>query len=271
MNRLVSCLAAAGILGVAAPGLRAQEEASAEELAKKLSNPVAALISVPLQLNWDDHIGPTGSGSQLRLNIQPVIPVSLSDDWNLISRTIVPLVSQDDIFPGAGSQWGLGDTTQSLFFSPKQPAAGGLIWGVGPVIGIPTATDDLLGSDQWTLGPTVVVLTMHGKFTFGALASHSWSVGGSASDPDIDLSFLQPFVSYVTPTAWSFSLNTEATYNWETSDWGVPLNLMVSKTARLGQKQMASIGGGVRYWLEPTDTGPEDWGLRFVLTLLYPK
>src|SRR5262249_32175755 len=115
------------------------------DLAKKLSNPVASLISVPLQSNFDFNIGPRDDGWRYQLNLQPVIPISIGDDWNIISRTIMPIVYQDDIFPGAGDQFGLGDITQSLFFSPKAPSAfGGLIWGVGPVFLVPTATRDLL-------------------------------------------------------------------------------------------------------------------------------
>ena len=125
-------------------------QTSSEELAKKLSNPVAALISAPFQFNYDQSIGPRDDGSRLTLNIQPVIPFSISKDWNLISRTITPVVSQHDIFPDAGSQFGIGDIVQSLFFSPKKPTSGGLIWAVGPVILLPTASDDLLGSKKFT-------------------------------------------------------------------------------------------------------------------------
>ncbi len=154
---------------------------NAADLAKELANPVAALISVPLQLNYDHDIGPARGGKRWQLNIQPVVPISLSEDWNLISRTILPLVSQDEVFPGAGSQSGIGDIVQSVFFSPKKPTEGGLIWGVGPVLLLPTGSDDQLSAKKWGAGPTGVVLKQQGPWTYGALANHIWSIGGSGS------------------------------------------------------------------------------------------
>lgn len=241
-----------------------------EELAKKLSNPVAALISIPFQGNYNGGLGPEEDGEQYYVNVQPVVPITLNEDWNVISRTIVPIIYQDDLFPGAGSQFGLGDTTQSFFFSPSKPV-NGIVWGVGPVFYLPTATDDLLGADKWGVGPTAVALWQGSGWTVGVLANQIWSVAGDSSQPDISSSFLQPFVSYTTPDAWTFTLNTESTYNWETDEWSVPINGVISKLVRFG-KQPVSLFAGLRYWADsPEDIGPTGWGARAGFTILLPK
>jgi hypothetical protein len=241
-----------------------------EALAKQLANPIAALISLPFQLNWDDNIGAADEGSKLTLNFQPVVPVSLNDKWNVISRTILPLISQDDIFPGAGDQFGLGDVVQSVFFSPKAPTASGWIWGIGPVFLLPTATDNLLGGEKWGGGPTGVALKQSGPWTYGTLFNHIWSFAGDSHRNDINASFVQPFLSYTTPKAWTFVINTESTYDWESEQWSIPANLGVSKVTKIG-KQLVSVTGGLRYYLESTDSSAEGWGLRTSITLLFPR
>jgi hypothetical protein len=243
---------------------------SAEELAKKLANPVASLISVPFQGNWDRDIGPDEAGRRFTLNVQPVIPIDLNADWNLISRTILPVIDQSNVFPGAGSQFGLGDTVQSLFFSPKKPTAGDWIWGAGPVFLLPTGTDDLLTSDKWGLGPTGVALKQEGPWTYGALANHIWSVGGPSGRPDVNSTFLQPFLTYTTPSAWSFVLQAEATYDWERSDASVPVGAFVGKVMKIGNQTVQFIGGP-RYYVSHFDNGPKGWGARFAVVLLFPR
>ena len=240
----------------------------ADQLAKQLSNPVAALISVPFQANWDFDLG-DGSGQKFTLNIQPVIPISISKDWNLILRTIVPVIDQSGVFgPGSGSQSGLGNTTQSFFLSPKAPGWGGLIWGVGPVGYYPTNTDNLLGPDKWGIGPTFVVLKQTGGWTVGLLANQIWSVGGDNNEQNINATYLQPFVNYTTKTHTTFGVDMEATYDWVDDQWTVPFNLTVSQILKIG-KQPISIQLGGRYYAEAPSGGP-NWGLRLNFTLLYP-
>ena len=246
------------------------DEASETALAMQLSNPVAALISVPLQLNYDQDIGPADDGDRWLLNVQPVIPFSLNDEWNLISRTILPLVRQSDIFPGAGTQSGIGDVVQSIFFSPKAPTASGWIWGAGPVLLLPTGSNDLLTTDKWGAGPTAVVLKQSNGWTRGVLANHIWSFAGDDDRADVSATFLQPFLTYTTPTQWTFAVNTESSYDWENEQWSVPVNANVSRLMRIGT-QLVSFGGGVRYWLDSPDSGPEGFGLRFTMTLLFPR
>jgi len=271
-NRMRTMLTAVAFLiaAVFVPSAFAEEDST--ELAKKLANPVAALISVPFQANYDHDIGILGDGEKWQINVQPVIPISLGADWNVISRTIAPIIVQDDVvpLPGNEDQFGLGDITQSLFLSPKAPTENGWIWGAGPVFLLPTGTDELLTADKWGAGPTGVVLRQSGPWTYGILANHIWSFAGDDDRLDISATFLQPFVSYTTPTAWTFTLNTESTYDWEGEQWSVPINGTVSRVMRIGS-QLVSVGGGVRYWAESPDTGPEDLGFRLVLTFLFPR
>ena len=242
----------------------------ATELAKKLSNPISALISLPIQANYDRGSGPDGDGSVWRINIQPVIPFSLSEEWNLISRTIIPIVDQEDLPVQGSGKSGLTDIVQSLFFSPKDPSENGWIWGAGPVFLLPTASDDALGSEKWGTGPTAVVLKQVGSWTIGGLGNHIWSIAGEDDRTDINATFLQPFVSYVTPTKTTLALNVESTYDWEANMWSVPVNLTAMQMLKIGS-QMMQVGGGVRYWADSPDNGPDGWAARIQLTFLFPK
>jgi hypothetical protein len=265
-DRLAAWLLGAALLTFAMRS-HAQPQ-SEEELAKKLNNPVASLISVPFQFNWDHEYGQEREGHKFTLNVQPVIPSQLSSDWTLISRIIVPIVDQHIPFIGDGSQSGIGDITGEFFFVPSKPGPGGVLWGVGPAILIPTRTD-FISADKWGLGPTAVVVKQESGWTYGALANHLWSVGGSGSQ-SISNTFLQPFVSYTTKDAWTFGLNAESTYDWTHSQWTVPINATVSKLMRIG-KQAVSLGATARYYAESPATGPHGWGVRATVTFLFPE
>jgi hypothetical protein len=201
------------------------------------------------------------------MNFQPVIPVALNSDWNLISRTIVPMISQSNVI-GRTTQGGLGDTVQSFFLSPNKTKP--FIWGLGPVFLLPTATNDLLGSGKFGIGPTLVLLKQQQGWTVGALLNHIWSVAGEGSRPAVNSTFMQPFLTYSTKTAWTISLNTETTYDWTAEHASVPINFNVSKLLRFGT-QPVSIGGGPRCWVDSPTGGPKGCGVRFTVTPLFPK
>jgi len=254
-------------LGATVAGGRATAQ-DADELSKQLANPVASLISVPLQSNFEFGAG-SGDGFAYTLNIQPVIPFSINEDWNLISRTILPVAYRDYLPPPDGNTFGLGDITQSLFFSPKAPTSNGLIWGVGPAFLIPTATDDFLGSGKFGLGPTGVGLVQKGPWTVGILANHIWSVAGDDDRAEVNSTFLQPFLSYALGHGTSITLNTESTYDWVSEQWTVPINLGVQQVFKLGE-QPVSIQVGGKYYAEAPEGAPQ-WGIRTTFTFLFPK
>jgi hypothetical protein len=273
--RRLGCTAAllAAALAVAAPA--GAQEAGADqtaELARKLANPIAALISVPLQFNYDKDYGVDDDGSKGFVNVQPVIPISIGADWNVISRTILPLISQSDIPPGIDKS-GIGDIVQSLFFSPKAPTSGGLIWGAGPVFLVPSASDDVLGGGKWGAGPTVVLLKQQGPWTVVFLGNHIWSFAGDGERADVSATFVQPVVSYLfRKTYTTVSLSTESTYNWgaDQDEWSVPINLAVAQMLKIGGRPL-QVTLGARYWAAGPEAGPEGFGLRAGVTFLFPK
>jgi hypothetical protein len=222
-----------------------------------------------VQNNFDFGGGPNDDGFQYRLNIQPVIPIKLNDDWKILSRTIVPYIYQEDRI-GTSSQSGLGDSTVTLWLSPQQEEKeGGQIWGIGPIFQVPTATDDLLGSEKWGVGPSVILLKQAHGWTAGMLANHLWSFAGDDSRQDVNATFIQPFINYTTKSHTTFGFNTESTYDWENEEWTVPLNLFVTQLVKIGKMPVNFQLGG-RWYADKPSGGP-DWGLRFTITLVFPE
>ena len=246
----------------------ASNASSADALAKQLANPVAALISVPIEFTWDTRAGVNEAGSISTLILKPVIPMSLNSDWNLISRTIVPMIQFDDVVPGTTTS-GFGDVLQSFFFSPKAPTAGGMIWGIGPAISIPVGRDQF-STNQWGLGPTGVMLIQSGPWTYGALVSQIWGVSGNHEGKPYQNSFYaQPFLSRTFGGGRTLGGNLEMNYDWAQQQWKTPMNLTASQVTKIGS-QMVSFGATARYYVSRPDGAPE-WGLRFTVTLLFPK
>jgi len=241
----------------------------AADLAMKLSNPVADLISVPFQFNVDHGLGSTDA-TRILLNLQPVIPFEVNHDWNLITRTILPIVQQDELVKGAGDNHGIGDVLQSFFLSPKEPMKGWIV-GAGPVISWPTASDDALGSEKYGFGPTAVALKQQGGWTWGALVNHVWSLPslGNNDRRGVSQTFLQPFAAFTTPRNTTLTVNMESIYDWQIDRWTIPLNAFVSQLLMV-RGHPISVFAGVRSYLDVPQGGP-NWGIRFGVTFLFPK
>jgi len=238
------------------------------ELAKKLANPTSSLVSVPLQGNIDWGGGPNDDGMQFKLNIQPVVPFDLNSDWKLLTRYVVPWVYQENRI-GTDSQSGLADATATFWLSPEKEKPGAPIWGIGPIFQLPTATDDLLGAEKWCAGPSVILVKQDHGWTVGLLANQVWSFAGADDRADVNYLFLQPFLSHTTPAHTTYTLNSEMLYDWKSETWTIPLNLSVTHLVKIHGKPI-SFQGGVRYYLDKPDGGP-DWGIRFGVTLVFPK
>jgi hypothetical protein len=269
---LASMLLATCFLGAQeVAGEKAAATEGAEELAKKLSNPIADLVSIPFQFNWQEGYG-VNNDLQFILNVQPVVPFHLSKDLNMIARFIVPYISQPEISPGVGPVSGLGTITYSTFFSPV--GSGGLTWGIGPVFGLPMTSDPVLGGGQWLVGPTAVGLYQTGGWTMGALVNQQFSIAdtGNQDLPYFSQAFIQPFFAYTNKHAVTFTLQSQSTYNWEGDPdqrWTVPINFLVSKLTRLGPFPFSIQAGGGYYAAKP-DVGP-DWRLQLAFVLLLPS
>jgi hypothetical protein len=242
----------------------AQDE---EALAKVVQNPVGDLISLPFQNNSSFGIGPNNRTLNV-LNIQPVYPISLGSKWNLITRTIAPIITQPDFSSETGSTTGLGDINFTAFLSPAVP--GKFIWGVGPAILLPTATQDELGSGKWSIGPSVVVLRITGHWVYGVLVNNVWSFAGDSDRDDVNSFLLQYFINFNMSDGWYLTSAPIITANWEVSDsMIVPFGGGFGKIFRVGK---LPINGNMQafYNTDKPDMGP-DWSFRFQLQLMFPK
>ncbi len=242
------------------------------ELARAVQNPVASMISLPFQNNTDFDFGPR-NGTLNVTNVQPVWPITLNEDWNLITRTIFPIVSQPSLRHGQDRETGIGDTTFTAFLSPSSPFRGKLIWGAGPVLLAPTASDDRLGADKWGLGPSAVLLAMPGDFVVGSLISQVWSTGGSGKN-DVSVFTWQPFVNYNLPDGWYLTSSPLVTANWEADrskdEWTVPLGGGIGKIFRIGSlPPMNAQVQGFYNAARPDAVGRAN--LRLQLQLLFPR
>jgi hypothetical protein len=250
----------------------AHAQPSAEDLAKAAQNPIGNMISVPFQNNTNFGVGPEG-GTQNVLNIQPVIPFSVNKDWNIITRTILPLIWQPGFVPGEGTTFGLGDLQLSAFLSPSEPGAGGLIWGVGAIAQMPTDTNDL-GNKNWGLGPTAVVLKLEkgNPWVYGVLVNNVWSLTSNHSGGSYSNFLIQPFVNYNFPDGTYVNSVPIITANWKAEggqQWTVPLGLGVGKIFRLG-KLPVNTQLGAYYNVVKPDEGA-NWQLRAQVQLMFPK
>src|SRR6266446_2373843 len=267
----------------AKPGRGNSETAKAEEqepaagggteaLQKATQNPVASLISVPVQNNNNFGVSP-GYRTQDVLNIQPVVPIGISRDWNLIIRWITPIIWQPlpgpPSTPGTGV-FGFGDMVPTLFLSPAKP--GKLIWGVGPVFQLPTATSTFLGQGKLGMGASAVALTQPGHWTLGVLANNVWSVAGSGSRPDVNQFLTQYFINYNLQKGWFIGLAPIITANWEASHgnvWTVPVGGGIGRITKFGAQPVSLLAQFYGNAVHPANA--PSWTMRLQISFLFPK
>jgi hypothetical protein len=246
-----------------------KEQASeAEAIAKKLANPISSLISIPFQNNTDFGIG-NYNGTRNTLNFQPVIPLKLSSNLNLITRVIVPIVSQYDITGTGTCESGISNVTASAFFSPSA-VKNGLIWGAGPAFLLPTS-NEYLGTLKTGVGPTFIILKQAKGFTYGMLANQLWSIAGPSDVADISTMYLQGFLVYNWKTGAGVGLSSENTFNWEANSTSSYLVPTVTGVTKLG-KQMVQLQIGPRIpFIFSNSEQRSDLGIRASVVFVFPK
>jgi hypothetical protein len=259
----------AGLTALPVAAQSGAQAESPEELAKKAQNPIADMISLPIQNNFNFNYGPNND-MQYVGNLQPVIPINATKNWNVITRTIVPVIYQPELAPGFGDTWGLGDIQFTAFLSPARP--GGLIWGVGPIVQMPSGTDDSITSGKWAAGPSAVALKIDGHWVYGALANYVSSFAGQSDRGAVSQWLIQPFVNYNMADGWYLTTAPIITANMmaDSGDrWTVPLGGGVGKIVRVGKLPL-NLQLQAFYNVEHPDVGPE-WSIRFQVQILLPK
>jgi hypothetical protein len=269
--RLWITLAALSLMCLGALPAWAQDssEQKTSEIAKQAQNPIANVISVPLENDFYPHTGIDKEDSYV-LEMKPVVPFRLSDGWNLITRTIIPVAQVPDLAPGVYGTSGLGDVQASSFFSPAR--VGKVIWGAGPVISLPTATEDILGTKKVSIGPTAVALSIQGHWLYGALVQNLFSVAGPSKRPDVNQMLVQPFVNYNMRHGWYLTSSPIITSNWEVNGnkrWTVPVGGGVGRIVHFGKIPVSTYAQLFRNVERPN--GTSSWSARFQMTFLFPK
>jgi hypothetical protein len=264
-------------------GFCAGQATADDSLAKKLANPIASLISIPVVLDYNSGYG-AANGDQVKVELKPVIPFQINDDLAIVTRTIIPIIWQNDISGTSGTQTGFGDVSMSAWAVPNamDTPLGELTWGLGGTLNFAISTDPLigpghyghpfLGSGQWMLGPTFLFLFQQSGWTVGNLFTQQWGfekrVYADPDEPLTDLTLLQPFLNY-SHDGWTYEVNAESSYNWNTDEWSVPLNFTVAKLSKIGN-QLVQYTLGARYWAVDETGGADGWGLRAEITFIIP-
>lgn len=239
------------------------------DLARQSQNPVANLISVPFQNNTNFGVGQFDRTSNV-LNIQPVLPTPLSEDLLLINRVIVPLAYQPELAPGVGNTFGLGDVLYQGFLSPAP--TGNFSWGAGPAISFPTATDTVLGSGKWSMGPAAVGIWSIDNIVTGALINNIWSFAGDSDRQDVSFLTFQPFFNYNLDDGWFINTAPIITANWEASGgdvWTVPIGAGFGRVFAIRQQPVNMSAAA--YWNAIRPEGAAEWTLRLQMNFLFPR
>ncbi|MDK4700916.1 transporter [Rhizobium sp. CNPSo 4062] len=259
MNRTIFLLALVSATPVLA-------EDDVDELARKVSNPASFMVSVPVHSDFD--IGRWGDGKtySATLDIEPVIPFALTDDWNMISHTDIPIAYSDPV-GSAGGRLGIGDISQNLSFTPAHH--GPLVWAFGPEFSLPTATNDRFGTGKLSIGPSGLLLLQTKSMSIGLSADHLWSVAGAGGRTRVNTTEIQPFLAWHIGQGRTISTNIDFSYDWVAHDYTLPISLSFSKIMKFGE-QTVSVSFGAKYWLEGPKDGPQ-WGLKAGLVFLFPQ